>query len=150
MASIASSLGLPAAILTTAGRPLALVDTRIPFFSALSAVPELQRHRETLARLSPAGTLWVPLSGRIPPAGSDAAAWSFKDALELLAANGSAGAMRSDLPSSPGSGNTGSRNTGSRNTASPFPLVLPAIIERPSLGALRGAIGAAAAAVTPP
>ena len=134
MASIASSLGLPAAILTTAGRPLAVVDTRIPFFSALSAVPELQRHRETLARLSPAGTLWVPLSGRIPPPaampprGLSATRWS---CWPQTAARERCGRC---LPASPDSG-----TTDSRNTASPFPLVLPAFIERPSLGALRGA-----------
>ena len=134
-ASIASSLDLPAAILSIADRPLALVDTRIPFFAALSTIPELQRWREKLALVSPAGTLWIPLSGRIPPAGSEAVAWSFADAMDLLAAHDSADAKRSGL--------VGSSNR--ENMPSPFPLVLPAIAARPSLDALCGTIGAAAA-----
>ena len=134
-ASIASGLGLPAAILSIADRPLALVDTGVPFFTALSAIPELQRFRKELASVSPAGTLWVPLSGRIAPAGSEAAVWSFADALALLSAHDSGDAKRSDP--------VGSSNR--ENTPSPFPLVLPAITARPSLDALRGAIAAAAA-----
>ena len=139
-ASIAASLGLPAAILTIADRPLALIDSGVPFFTALSAVPELQVYREKLAALSPAGTLWIPLSGRIPPAGSEPAAWSIADAMKLLASPGSAAAKRSDLV-------VGASNR--ENTPSPFPLVLPAIAARPSLDALCSSIGAAAAALPP-
>ncbi len=138
MASIASSLGLPAGVLSLADRPLAIVDTRIPFFTALSAVPELQRFRENFAVISPAGTLWIPLSGRIPPAGSEAIAWSFADAMELLATHDNAVAKRSDLPVS----------SNRENAPSPFPLILPAVTARPSLDALRGSIGAAAAGIS--
>ncbi len=54
-ASIASSLGLPAVILSIANRPLAVVDTGIPFFTALDEIPELQEARAMLAIVSPGG-----------------------------------------------------------------------------------------------
>lgn len=148
-ASISSSLGLPAAVLFVGDRPLALVDTRVPFFTALSAVPELKRFRESLARISPAGTLWIPLSGRVRPPGREMAAnmppgatvaWSFADALQLLSSHDTAAAVRSEL----------SASSYRKNTPSPFPLVLPAITARPSLEALRGLVGAAAAGLPSP
>jgi hypothetical protein len=80
----------------------------------------------------------VPLSGRAAPAGTSAAAWSFKDAMEQLAANGSAEWRRSELPSSPDN----------HNTASPFPLVLPGIAARPSLDLLRDLVSAAASGLS--
>jgi hypothetical protein len=138
-ASIASSLGLPSAILSVADRPFTLVDTRIPFFTALSAIPELQRFKAKLALVSPAGTLWLPLSGRIPR-GGEAMAWSFADAMELISAHDNADARRSEVPAS----------SDRENAPSPFPLVLPAITARPSLDALRAAIGAAAAGLSAP
>ena len=148
-ASISSSLGLPAAILFVAGRPVALVDTRIPFFTALSAVPELDRFRGSLAAISPGGTLWIPLSGRVPPDGGAAlakmspgatVAWSFADALQLLSSHDAAAATRSEL----------SASSYRKNTPSPFPLVLPAVTARPSLEALRDLVGAAAAGLPAP
>jgi hypothetical protein len=148
-ASISSSLGLPAAILFVAGRPVALVDTRIPFFTALSAIPELQRFRGSLAGISPAGTLWIPLSGRVSPDSSRAleimspgatVAWSFADALQLLSSRDASAATRSEL----------SASSYRKNTPSPFPLVLPAITARPSLEALRDLVGAAAAGLPSP
>jgi hypothetical protein len=127
--SIASTLGMPAAILTLGARPLALVDTGIPFSDALNVVDGLGRSRERLAALSSGGTLWVPLSGRVPPAGVDAALWSFADALDALAGEEAVNARRAAIPLS----------SVQENTPMPFPLVLPVIAARPSAAALRSA-----------
>jgi hypothetical protein len=124
-ASIASSLGMPAAILSVGDRALALVDTGIPLSNALAAVPALERFREKLAALSSGGTLWLPLSGRVPPLNGDAAFWALADALDAIAIEDTANTHRSAIPQSD-----------QENAPVPFPLVLPVISARPSIEAL--------------
>jgi hypothetical protein len=137
IASIASSLGMPAAILSVGARPLALVDTGIPFSEALGAVDGLPRFRDRLAVLSSGGTFWIPLSGRVAPEGVDAASWSFADALAALEGNESANTHRAAVPQS----------GGQQNAAVPFPLVLPVVAMRPSAAALRSVAAASLAGV---
>jgi hypothetical protein len=136
-ASIASTLGMPAAILSLEDRPIALVDTGIPFANALAAVPGLERFSEKLAGLSPGGTLWLPLSGRVPPSEADGAIWSLADALDAIASGDMANARRSAVAQS-----------GAQESAPlPFPLVLPVSTARPSIAALRDAAESSLAGV---
>jgi hypothetical protein len=137
MASIASSLGMPAAILSIGARPFALVDTGLPFSEALAQVDGLSRFRDRLAVLSSGGTLWVPLSGRVAPEGVDAASWSFADALAALAGDDSANTHRAAIPQS----------SGQQNAPMPFPLVLPVVAVRSSATALRSDAAASLAGV---
>jgi hypothetical protein len=129
-ASIASSLGIPAAIVAVGERPFAIVDTGIPFLDAFAAVANLERYRQTLAVLSPAGTLWLPLSGRVPPDGRDPSVWAVADALESLARLDASEALRAEMPLSglP------------RSWPVSFPLVLPVITMRRSIAELQEAL----------
>jgi hypothetical protein len=129
-ASVASSLGVQAAVLSVRDRSFALVDTGIPFFDAIAAVPGLEGFRQTLAALSPGGTLWLPLSGRVPKAGVNAAVWAVADALDALAGMDITSAQRASVPAF----------EVQQSAPNPFPLVLPAIATRPSITALRAAM----------
>ncbi|HTZ52423.1 MAG TPA: hypothetical protein VMF68_12225 [Spirochaetia bacterium] len=133
MASVASSLGLGAAIVTRADRVLAAVDTGIPFFTALEAVPGLARFQAELAAISPGGTLWVPLSPSPPPPGQPPSAWEIADGLRALRDAGALDLGRAEVPAS----------TDAPNAAVPFPLVLPSVTARSSEAALRAEISAA-------
>ena len=136
-ASIAASLGMQSAVVTVGERPFAVVDTGIPFFSALAAIADLARFKDTLAALSPAGTLWIPLSGRVPPAGADAAVWAAADALSALAGADITDAPRSTVPES----------ALQQNAPNPFTLVLPVVTAWPSMASLRDAIVSSLAAI---
>jgi len=131
-ASVASSLGVPASIVTRGARPLVAVDTGVPFFTAIGAVPGLDRFQAALASVSPAGTLWVPLSCRLPPDGAAPAAWAFADGVEALAAPGP-DAQRAELTDA----------DAAQNAPIPFPLVLPSITARRSASEVFSAAGAA-------
>jgi hypothetical protein len=126
-ASIASTLGMPAAILSLGDRPLALVDTGIPLADALDAAPSLGPWRQKLALLSSGATLWIPLSGRLPSSGGDAAFWALADALDALASEDIASSSRCAIPQSPVQ----------EIAPVPFPLVLPFAAARRSIAALR-------------
>jgi len=128
-ASIASTLGMQSGILLAGDRALALVDTGIPFFNALAEVPSLGRFRGELAGLSPGGTLWIPLSGRVPPPDTDPAFWSLADALDVVAGQDTANAPHSVI----------SESSVQANAPMPFPLVLPAIAARLSLADMQKA-----------
>ncbi len=125
-ASIASTLGMPTAILCAGDRALALVDTGIPLASAQEAVPSLGRFREQLAALSAGGTLWLPLSGRLPSAGGDPSVRALFDGLEALAGQDPSSWSRAPIPPA----------DGQQTVPLPFPLVLPVSAERPSIAAL--------------
>ncbi len=129
-ASVASTLGMPAAVLCMGDRALALVDTGISLSDAQDAVPSLRRFREQLARLSPEGTLWLPLSGRVPSTGGNAALWALADGLAVLSGQDPARGSRSSISPS-----------AEREVAPvPYPLVLPVSAERPSLDSLRDTV----------
>lgn len=80
--SVIAGLGLPAGLMSWPDRVLALVDTGIPLSRALSSLSGLARYSAVLSALSRGGRLCVPLSGRLSPDASSAAAWSLVDALE--------------------------------------------------------------------
>jgi hypothetical protein len=132
-ASVASSLGMPAAIVSRGERFLVAVDTGVPFFTGLAALPGLDGFQSELASISPSGTLWVPLSCGVVPAGLRASAWAFLDGLEALRAAGSSPSTRADLP----------RSEGAENPPIPFPLVLPTVTARLSAADVLAAAGAA-------
>ena len=126
-ASIASTMGMPAAILCVGDRVLALVDTGIPLSNTQTVLPSLGRFREQLALLSSGGTLWLPLSGRVPSTDRDAALWALADGLDALAGKDASQWSRSSIP-----------QTARQGIAPvPYPLVLPVRAVRPSVAALR-------------
>jgi hypothetical protein len=131
-ASVASSLGVPAAIVTRGARPLVAVDTGVPFFTAIGALPGLDRFQQALASVSPAGTLWVPLSCRLPPDGAPPAAWAFADGLQALDAPDPGAVRRAELTDA----------AAMQNAPIPFPLVLPSIAARRSADQVFAAAGA--------
>jgi hypothetical protein len=128
-ASIASAFGMRSAVLSAGDRSFALVDTGMPLDAALEGLRRFDHFKQKIADLSEGGTLWIPLSGRAAPAGTNAAAWSFADALDSLDRVDTAHALRAPV----------SESLPQENVPMPFPLVLPAITERLSLTALRQA-----------
>ncbi|HYW84857.1 MAG TPA: hypothetical protein VFB30_16455, partial [Spirochaetia bacterium] len=80
--SIITGLGLPVGLMSWPDDAFALVDTGIPLPSALSSIPGLARYSAVLSALSREGRLCLPVSGRLSPDASSAAAWSIADALE--------------------------------------------------------------------
>ena len=136
-ASIAASLGMQSAVVTVGKRPFAVVDTGIPFFDAMASIAGLARFKVALAALSPAGTLWIPFSGRVPPADAGAAAWAAVDALAALEAADVTGTPRFAVPAS----------ATQQNAPNPFPLVLPVVTAWPSMQSLRNEMVSALAAV---
>jgi hypothetical protein len=138
--SVASSMGFPSAVLSQGGRPYALVDTGVPFLGAFDAVPALEPFRRQLAAISPAGTLWVPFSGRVPPRTPHPAFWALVDALNALTGQDVKSGMRADLPSA----------DPEKNSAVPFPLVVPALAVPMTLDDVAAAAGQAAVAGAAP
>jgi len=132
-ASVASSLGLGAAIVTRADRVLVAVDTGMPFSTELQAVPELARFQPELAAISAGGTLWVPLSPAAAPPGQPARAWEVVDGLRALRDAGTLHLGRAVVPAS----------SDAPNAAVPFPLVLPSVTARLSEAGLRAEISEA-------
>jgi hypothetical protein len=139
-ASIASSLGMSSAIVSIGDRSYAAVDTGVPFFSAFSWIPGLDPFRQTLGFLSPGGTLWLPLSGRVPPSGADAVSWAIADALAALQGQDLASASRFEVAVS----------AGPPGAPMPFPLVVPEIAPRRPLRAAQDALESALADVRVP
>jgi hypothetical protein len=139
MASIASSLGMPAAIVSVGDRAFALVDTGIPFSNAMAAVPRLERFHGALAALSTAGTLWLPFSGRVANAGTDAAVWAVTDALDALASLDTSRALRAEATAS----------GAQESSPVPFPLVLPVVTRRSSIVELQEALESSLAGSLP-
>ncbi|HET6451468.1 MAG TPA: hypothetical protein VFI08_09155, partial [Spirochaetia bacterium] len=115
-ASLASALGLRASILWRSGRPLALVDTGTGLDAALEALPALDRFRNELAGISRDGTLWIPISGRVPVHSSHPGFRAMREGLELLQGAASPPADRADVTEA----------ATVRNAPIPFPFVLPA------------------------
>jgi len=129
--SVIAGLGLPAGLMSWPDRVLALVDTGIPLSDAVSSVPGIARYSAVLRALSRQGRLCVPLSGRISPDTSSAAAWSLVDALETCRdkAVGTAVVSWLDLTARAGP-----------PVPVSFPFVPPCLPVRPSGEALRGEI----------
>jgi hypothetical protein len=139
MASIASSLGMPAAIVSVEDRAFMLADTGIPFSNAMAAVPGLERFHQALAALSTAATLWLPFSGRVANVGTDAAVWAVADALEALAGLDISRALRAGVPES-----------GAKESSPvPFPLVLPTVATRSTIAELQEALESSLAGIRP-
>jgi hypothetical protein len=139
IASIASSLGMPAAIVSIGDRAFTLVDTEIPLSDAMTSVPALERYHKVLTALSRAGILWLPLSGRVANAGTDAAAWAVGNALEALAGLDISRALRAGVPAS----------GGQESSPVPFPLVLPIVTRRSSIAELQDALESSLARIRP-
>ena len=80
--SIIAGFGRPAGLMSWTDRVFALVDTGIPLAGAVSSIPGLARYSAVLSALSRDGRLCLPLSSRLSPNASSAAAWSLVEALE--------------------------------------------------------------------
>jgi len=106
---------------------------------AMTSVPALERYHRVLTALSRAGTLWVPLSGRVAGAGTDAAAWAVADALAALAGPDFSRAPRAGVPAS----------GGEESPPVPFPLVLPVVTTRSSIADLQEALESSLAGFLP-
>jgi hypothetical protein len=115
-------------------RVLALVDTGIPLSSAVSSVPGMARYSAVLSALSREGRLCLPLSGRLSPDASSAAAWSLVDALEICRDRAVGTATISWLDPAVTAARAGSPVPVS------FPFVPPCLPVRPSGEALRNEI----------
>jgi hypothetical protein len=137
IASIASTLGIPTSIISFRDRALTLVDTAIPISDAVHAVPSLAHFNELLSFLSLGGTLWLPLSGRVPQRGGNAALWAIADGLEALSGVNTSDWTVATIP-----------QARSQEVAPvPFPFVLPVDTERPSMAVLQEAMEAILSAV---
>jgi hypothetical protein len=132
--SVIDSLGMPAGLMSWPDRVLALVDTGIPLFGAASSVPGLDRYSAVLGALSRDGRLCLPLSGRVSPDTSSAAAWSVVDALEVCRERAVSTATISWLDPAVIASRDG------LPVPVPFPFVPPCLPVRPSGETLRNEI----------
>ncbi len=118
--SVIAGLGLPAGLISWPDRVCALVDTGIPLSGVISSVPGIERYSGVLRALSREERLCVPLSGRLSPDASSAAAWSVVDALEICRDKAVRNASIAWLDTAV------TRQGPALPCRSPFPLFLPA------------------------